>query len=311
MLLRFVALALVASALVAGCIQPSDPSVADSPPPSTHNQGGNMTASEQKTTGTCSGDKPFCASRTVSVGGSLSGLAKMDVDLKAVNGHVNVKQAGSGSWSMTTVLKAFGATQDEANANLEHVVFTWRHTDGTSHFVQAEAKDDGSDCRCNAQGSIDVTLPTGLAMVVTAETTNGAVSVQGKTDGLSVQTVNGQVSVNADVTQVSLQTTNGQVQATLRPTASGRISASTTNGQVVLSLPEDAQRGYDVTGRTTNGEVQIQLKDGDLGPCPQGSQYYTPPCNERTFKTHGYDQRAIQSQVSATGTNGQIHVKAA
>jgi DUF4097 and DUF4098 domain-containing protein YvlB len=235
----------------------------------------------------------------------------MDVDLKAVNGHVSVKQGGSGSWSLKAVLKAHGATQEEANANLEHVVFSWRHTDGSSHFVQAEAREDGSNCRCNAQGDIDVTLPTGLVMVVTAETTNGAVGVQGRTDGLSVQTVNGAVNVDADVTQVSLETTNGQIQATLRPTASGRISATTTNGQVALSLPEDAQRGYDVSGRTTNGQVSIQLKDGDLGPCPSGSQYYTPPCNERSFKTHGYDQRAIRSQVSATGTNGQIVVKGA
>src|SRR5581483_8108483 len=105
--------------------------------------------------------------------------------------------------------------------------------------------------------------------------------------GLSAQSTNGAVSINADVTQVSLETTNGQIDATLRPTASGRIGAETTNGL-----------------------VEIGLKDGDLGPCPQGSQYYTPPCNERTFKTHGFDQRAIQEIVSATGTNGRIVVDA-
>ncbi len=312
MLPRLVALALVAAALAAGCIQPSDPSVQDSPPPNTHNSGGNMTASEQRTDSTCAGnggDNAFCASRTVSVSGSLSGVAKMDVDLKTVNGHVNVKQGGTGSWSLVAVLKAYGATQEEANANLERVVYTWRHTDGTSHFVQAEARQP-DDCRCNAQASIDATLPSDVVMVVTTETTNGAINVQGKTDGLSAQSTNGAVSINADVTQVSLETTNGQIDATLRPTASGRIGAETTNGQVQLRLPEDATHGYDVTGRTTNGVVEIGLKDGDLGPCPQGSQYYTPPCNERTFKTHGFDQRAIQEIVSATGTNGRIVVDA-
>lgn len=308
---RLVALALVAAALAAGCIQPSDPSVADSPPPNTHNDGGNMTAREQVANATCSGNggsKPFCASRTVSVSGALSGIAKMDVDLKTTNGHVNVRQSGSSSWSLVAVLKAYGATQEEANANVARITYSWRHTDGSSHFLQAEARQP-DDCQCNAQASIDATLPTGLAMVVTAETTNGAIDVEGKTDGLSAHTTNGAISANADVTQVALATTNGRIDATLRPTASGRISATTTNGQVELSLPEDAQRGYDVTGRTTNGAVTISLKDGDLGPCPQGSQYYTPPCNERTFKTHGYDQRAIQTGVSASGTNGQIVVK--
>jgi hypothetical protein len=315
MLRGFVALALVAAALAAGCIQPSDPAIKDSPPPSTRNDGGNMTATERTTNSTCSGngnaETAFCASRTVAVSGSLSGVAKMDVDLKTVNGHVGVRQGGSGSWTLTAVLKAYGATQEEANANLQHVAYNWRHTDGSSHFVQAEAKDDGSNCRCNEQGDLDVSLPSDVVMVVTTETTNGAVSVEGKTDGLSAQTVNGAIRVNADVTQVSLSTTNGQIDATLRPTASGRISASTTNGQVALAVPEDAGRGYDATGRTTNGEVSISLKDGDLGPCPQGSQYYTPPCNERTFKTHGFEQRTIQTTLSATGTNGQIAIRPA
>jgi len=133
--------------------------------------------------------------------------------------------------------------------------------------------------------------------------------VQGKTDGLSASSTNGKIEVDASVTQVSLSTTNGQIAGKLRPSASGRIKAETTNGQVSLTLPEDAQHGYDVLGKTTNGVVQIELKDGQLGPCPQGSQYYTPPCNERSFKTTSYDARAIQSQVTAEGTNGQIVVR--
>ncbi|MEA3200654.1 MAG: hypothetical protein QOE90_2082 [Thermoplasmata archaeon] len=309
---RLVPVALVLLALAAGCIQPSNPADPSSPPPATHNSGGNMTASAQTANQSCTGNggsgSAYCAGRRVSVAGDLSGVDKMDVDLKSFNGHVHVRQGAAGSWSLVADIKAYGASQDEANANLDHVIYDWRHTDGSSHFVQAEAKKDGNDCCKDAQADLDVTLPPGITLVVTLATTNGEVSVDGKTDGLSVETVNGPLNVHADVTQVSLQTVNGQIQASLRPTASGRISATTVNGQVSLSLPEDAQHGYDVTGKTTNGQVSISLRDGDLGPCPQGSQYYTPPCNERSFKTHGYDQRAIQTMVTAQATNGQVAV---
>lgn len=307
---RLVALALVAAAIAAGCIQPSDPAVADSPPPATHNEGGAMSATTQTKNETCSGNGgAACAARRVLVSGSMGEIQKMDLDLRTFNGHLSVKPGAAGSWSMTAVLKAYGSSQEDAQAQLEHVLLHWRHTDGASHFVQAEVRKESNDCCRNAEGSLDVVLPADVTLVVTMSTTNGAVSVKARTDGLSVDTVNGQIQVDADVTQVALKSVNGQIQASLRPTASGRISAQTTNGQVALTLPEDARRGYDLDAKTTNGVVNIQLREGDVGPCPTGSQYYTPPCNHRTFKTRDYDGRAIQSQVALEAVNGQLVAK--
>lgn len=319
---RLVALTLFALLAVAGCLAPqvqdanSTPSSASSPASSTPSGSASMTASEVRSNESCSGqnsgNQAYCAAKKVRVDGAISGISRLDVDLHTVNGGVAIKNGDAGSWNLVATLKAYGSSPEEAQANLAKIRYTWSHVDGSTHQVHANADFSAlNDCRCSPQASIETTLPAAVTKVVSAETTNGAISVAGKTDGLSASTTNGQISVDADVTQVQLQTTNGQITANLRPSASGRIHAATTNGQVVLELPEGESTGYDVHGKTTNGVVEIDLKDGDLGPCPQGSQYYTPPCTERSFKTHGYDARAVRTQVAADATNGQIVVKPA
>lgn len=112
--------------------------------------------------------------------------------------------------------------------------------------------------------------------------------------------------MSGKATQVDLGTSNGAIEATVEPTSSGRFSLATSNGPVTLRVPEDPSRGYDATGTTSNGEVAIQLRDGQKGDCPQGSQYYTPPCVHRTFRTSGFGGRSIQTLVTLATSNGDV-----
>jgi Putative adhesin len=298
--------------LMAGCIAPPEP-----PTSSTTTTAGpeEMTAKETRdqSAALCtdgidlSNDNRFCATRTITVDGTISGIGKLEVDVGTFNGGVAFAPAPEGQWGFTATLKARGATAEDALANLDDIQFEWSHVSGSAHFLHALAKKEGSGNGYAA--AFDVTLPPSITYVLAAQTSNGVVKVAGlRTDSLSAQTSNGMVDVDAAVTNVQLATSNGEIHAKLDPVGSGRLTLTTSNGRVDLALPEDARRGYEVEGTTSNGEVEIRLRDGRVGDCPQGSQYYTPPCSHRTFQTSGFAGRAVQSRVVVTTSNGDVAV---
>ena len=308
-------LALLAAPALAGCIQvPSDPDAQDFDQAPVDTTGGSMTAREEKKedSGVCTDGGTaagFCATRVVTVEGTISGISLLEVDLATVNGGITVRPSDGNEWTLVATLKASGSSVDDAKRRLETIVFTWSHQVGDSHFLDAEATMEGRNENYQRSASIEVTMPRAVALRLTAGTTNGGVTVKDvRTDGLHAGTTNGGIDVDASVTQVDLGTTNGGIDAKLKPTGSGRIHLGTTNGRIELSLPEDAERGYDLDASTTNGDVSITLRDGEVGPCPEGSEYYTPPCNHRTFKTTDYGSRAIRSSVQLGTTNGGIDV---
>jgi hypothetical protein len=305
--------ALVIVLLAAGCIAP-DPSPGTPAGARTQNSGGEMTSKEARndavapcTTSPLGTSGAFCATRTITVTGTISGIRAMDVDVSSFNGNVKLHAASSGQWGFVATLRARGATADEAKANLDNIQFAWSHEQGGTHFLSASAKKDGEGSGYSAD--FDVTLTPEIAYSVVASTTNGNAALDGlTTTALALRTTNGDIDATATVTQAQLSTTNGGVKATLQPAASGRITATTTNGGVTLAVPEDAQHGYQATLKTTNGRVNVGTKDGDASPCPTG-EYYTPPCNERTFQTKDYGSRAVQDLVTIASTNGDVSLQ--
>lgn len=303
---------LVATLLLAGCIAPPDP---EGPAARSSNAGGDMTAKEskQEKTELCRsgvdivGGGQFCAERRLVMEGDILGVSRLEVDLSTFNGGINLGTSDEGSWGMEVVLRARGTTEEEAKRNLDRIQFSWSHVDGGTHFLMAKASYEGRESGYSA--SIAAELPRSILMQVVARTTNGAIEVEGvRTDGLSAQTTNGAVQIMADVTQVDVQTTNGAVDAKLRPTASGRISLTTTNGALALEVPEGRTHGYDVEGRTTNGKVDISLKDGQVRRSQPSNPYYDPQ-NDAQFKTEGYEERSIQSLVRLKSVNGAVTVR--
>lgn len=320
-MLRLTAPLLSLLVLLAGCIQlPDDPSA---PGASQERVGtpadGSMTGRETRTedvtpcadAGILSGDRDqaFCAKRTITVAGTISGIPKLNVDLQSYNGDVVVApSAEAGSWGFEAVLTARGASADEARQRLDLIQFSWAHEEGARHFLDVRARPPSDvDDEGDTGVTIAAALPRDVVLVLAAATANGDVGAQGlRTDGLALATANGDVVADADVTGADLRTANGDVEATLVPTDSGRVEAATSNGRVRVALPEDARHGYDLEGTTSNGEVKISLRDGELGECPKGSQYYTPPCNHRTFRTSGYDRREVRTSVELATSNGDV-----
>lgn len=309
----FTTVAVVAALALAGCIAlPEDPN--DLPPrdPAT---GGSMTASETTTEkselctqdlGLAAGDR-FCAERLVTVTGTVSGFDRLDVDLETFNGAVKIGPSSGDAWGFVATLRARGATASEAMAKVEDIAFAWAHEGAGGHFVEVVAEHDG-----DTEGrsvAIELTMPRALAMRLSATTSNGEIHVEdARTDGLALTTSNGKVTARADVTQVAIVSSNGALDAQLRPIGDGRWSLVTSNGAIALEVPEGGSYGYSMDGTTSNGEVDYALRDGAKGDCPQGSQYYTPPCNHRTFETRSFRAREHAAYVSMITSNGKISV---
>lgn len=299
--------------VAAGCIAPPDRVPAGE---RTVNAGGEMTAKESRAdaVAVCREDLgilpagQFCAERTIEIDGSIAGIERMDVDLSTFNGAVELFDHQEGEWALKAVLRARGATAEQATANLDKIAFTWAHVDAGSHFLSARAEAPGRDSNGLA-ASIFANLPRSIDLVVVAGTSNGNVQVRGvSTDGLAVQTSNGNVELDAAVSHVVVGTSNGQVEAKLRPVASGRIAIATSNGAIQLTVPEDAEHGYDLDAKTSNGKVTIHLRDGETTR-PEGNPYYDPQ-NDARFLTNGFASRDIQSIVELGTSNGAITVSA-
>lgn len=311
---RLAAILVLASLAVAGCIQaPDDPTTT---PPRESRSGGTMTASEadKEDVGLCTeglnvggSDGRFCATRTITVDGTVSGFSLLDVDLQTFNGDVVLTDAPGTSWGFVATLKARGDTADQATSRVNDIAFRWAHEDGSGHFVEVVAEHEGSSDSRSA--TLELRMPRSLALVVVAATSNGDVTVSNVlSSGLALATSNGDIVAKADVAQVSLTTSNGEIDAQLAPIDDGRWMLATSNGDITLKVPEGAAYGYDMEGTTSNGEVDYTLRDGDEGPCPQGSQYYTPPCSHRTFVTRGMSGREKQAHATLATSNGEIDV---
>lgn len=265
-------------------------------------------ASELCTDGIDLGSNRFCAQRVVTVTGKIRGFERIDVALETFNGAIAIGTSAGDEWSFTATLRARGATANEAMANVESIDFSWAHEDATGHFVEVIAEYDGQNNDGRAT-SIEIRMPRALLMRLSAATSNGQISLDGgRTDGLALTTSNGKIQASGEVTQVALTTSNGEIDADLRPIGDARWALTTSNGEITLKVPEGDAYGYSMQGQTSNGKVDYTLRDGEKGPCPQGSEYYTPPCNVRSFETDRFRARDQQVYASLTTSNGEINV---
>jgi len=308
----FLAPALALTLALAGCIAlPEDANAIQEREPAA---GGSMTASETRTQKSelCTSSlgidgQRFCAERVVTVAGTLSGFERMDVSLETFNGAITIRESSGATWGFVATLRARGSTADAAMQALDDIAFRWSHEGRSGHFVEVEAEHEGSSDGRSV--TLELRMPRDLLMRVAAVTSNGAVSLEGgRTDGLALTTSNGRISARGEVTHMALTTSNGKIDADVRPIGDGRWALTTSNGEIALKVPEGPAYGYSMTGTTSNGEVDFTLRDGTEGPCPQGSQYYTPPCNMRTFETSGFRSRDHRVSAALTTSNGEINV---
>lgn len=317
--MRVPLLALLATlALVAGCIQPDQPTpAAKAGASSSADAQASMTGEESRKDATmpclegvgingATLPGAFCAVRTITVSGTISGIAELPVDLATFTGPITVKESSEGSWSLVATLTARGTTPDDATASLASVWFTWDHLDAGAHRIHALAKVNGSNDGGYA-ATLALAVPPSVTMRLAASDGSGGITVEGgNTDGLALSTGSGSISVKTSATDATLHTGSGSIDATLTPSAEGTLEASTGSGKVALRLPEDAGHGYALTASTGSGSIDIGLKDGDATACPQHG-----PCSQREFHTRGFASRDVRSTVAISTGSGDVTVRSA
>lgn len=272
---------------------------------------------------------PFYSRKTITVSGDLT-LETLPVILSTVNGEVTVQPGPSGSWELVATLTGRGESPEQAREQRERLTFLWSIGPAGDHALAGQVlleEDDVDEgpitlgSSGSATGDLALTVPEDVLLDLRAHTTNGDIDVSGlDTQALSLDTTNGEVTVSdtrastlrVDTTngaidveargteEVTLDTTNAEVAATLVPADDGTIEIDTTNGAIDLRVPEDDDHGYDAEADTTNGQVTIELEDGQTT--------YDEEREEASFTTSGYDDRRIQTRITLDSTNGDIRL---
>lgn len=220
------------------------------------------------------------------------------VVVEMFNGGVEViAGVEQGKVSARVTKRGSGATDEEAEADLENVTVALRK-EGNTIYILASRR-EGAPQRGNSGASAVVEVPTGteldlrssngglnvrgLAGDVTGKTSNGSVKVNGSKGALKLTSSNGGITVEGGGNKLDLTTSNGAIKVTKARAAT--VSARTSNGSihfdgalgegehvlhssnggVTVTLPADTHFRLDAT--TSNGRVtcDFPIKAEDQG----------------------------------------------
>lgn len=102
-----------------------------------------------------------------------------------------------------------------------------------------------------------VTVPPDRSVVV--DGSNGAITVRNTTGAVDVDNENGSITLDGLTGRIRVASDNGSI--TGRRLTSAIVDANTDNGRVDLSFAEPPDS---VTGRTSNGRIEIAVPDTDV-----------------------------------------------
>ncbi|MCU1442555.1 MAG: hypothetical protein JWQ59_705 [Cryobacterium sp.] len=194
----------------------------------------------------------------------------------------------------------FGPSPDDR----VHVTVTGSYT-GPRPTVSVQASGDETTITggCRAQWfspcslRLTVTLPESLPLTVTGD--NGRLSAEQLTGDVSLHTTNGAVEVRSMDGRLDLRTTNGAIA--VADAASSDVTARTTNGRVELELSDAPDS---VEARSTNGAITIRVPDDDE------SYFVTADTTNGNVDTDEVpSERTADRTITAETTNGAVTIE--
>lgn len=305
---------LVGALLLAGCIAPPSLEPQDTtvePAGTTDVPLGTMTVGETNETAECFNDDndQACRAKEVLLDGAMN-LESLDVQLLAMNG-VNVAGGPAGAWSLLVHMEATGASDSDAQENLDRMRLDWTHEEDGEHVLHARVVFEPAglvpipnivsigETTPQMRSRMTLVIPSDTLATLDLETTSGGIDINGlRTDGITATTTSGGIGIQADVTSVTASTTSGGIEAALVPTAAGTIKLSTTSGGVEVTIPEGRRYGYEIDASANSGGVEIDLQDGVVN----GDK------NHKTFSTDGFSTRSIRTTMDLDTSSGGVDV---
>ena len=162
------------------------------------------------------------------------------------NGSVTVEAWDQEEVSVELLEKAYGVSDESAEAMLDEIDVTLKEVDGLLSIAAAYPP--------SFRGSIAYKIKAPANLNVEIKTGNGAVKVNGIAGSLVAKTSNGRVDVKDAMGPVAVSTSNGAVDvAVLVPT---QVTANTSNGSITFS---GSMLGGNNQLETSNGSVSVAL----------------------------------------------------
>jgi hypothetical protein len=326
------------TALLSGCLADSAGSVADADPtaagaPKGAEAGSAATHGQAKRADGPISVEPegsqFVAKRTVTVANDFGGAAASKVSLDSFNGAVSVQASRDGGYQFKADLYGRGATEDQARQALDRLTldasddlaagiltlsFALKSAPLASGgplplpvTLGASSNNGGSFALVvPPQPSHDLTVDSSNGRLTVdglhgpslkASTSNGGVTVGGAFGTLDADTSNGGINLAGTFNDVQADSSNGGIDADLRFTRGGKVDLSTSNGGIDVRVPASGA-AYDVTGDTSNGDVEIRLGGSHIDSD-----------DHATYRSPGWETASVQVTIGLSSSNAGITVE--
>jgi DUF4097 and DUF4098 domain-containing protein YvlB len=168
------------------------------------------------------------------------------------NGAIDVTPGDKGTVEARVIKRAGGASQEEAEADLENVEVSMTQEGDTIRIV---ARKTDQSMWSNRGASVDLQVPDGT--VLDLGTSNGKVNVIAVAGDVTARSSNGPIQIKGSRGKLDLTTSNGAIQT---EGGAGRLDLKTSNGPITIKATKAV-----VNARTSNGAVQFagRLPDGE------------------------------------------------
>jgi len=176
--------------------------------------------------------------------------SQVNVIAETFNGSITVSPADQSEVELVAHIKAYGYTQDEADAAVDSLT---PEIDTTASALTIACKRRNQTLTYSDSVSLELKVPAGWPLILT--TSNGSVSTTQSRGPVTINTSNGKIEVKESAGSLQLATSNGKI---VIENSAGNVQASSSNGAVELtncSLEGKCKLG------TSNGKIKVSFSD--------------------------------------------------
>jgi DUF4097 and DUF4098 domain-containing protein YvlB len=211
------------------------------------------------------------------------------VEIRNVNGKIEVTPSTDNSVEVVAVKTARGATPEAAKAHLERIEIREEAGEGG---IKIETKvASGMMNMGSSEVQYKVKVPASAEVRFT--TVNGGIELSGLAGQVNAEATNGGIRARDVAGPIEASTTNGGVDVELTQVAQPGVNLECTNGGIKLRLPTDAKAT--ITASVTNGGIGVTEFPG--------------------FETTESTRRRLEARLNGggpnirlSGTNGGIQI---
>lgn len=174
------------------------------------------------------------------------------VELRNVNGSIEVEPSSGDTVEVRAEKRARGATDADARAALGRIEIV---DEAHPNAVRIETRLPRTRAfgRSNASVHYRLTVPAGSTLDV--RTVNGSITLTEVSGSLRAHTTNGAIRATRVSGSLEADTTNGAIEAELRAVAHAGLRLETTNGGIALAIPRDTRAT--IAARVANGRIDV------------------------------------------------------